>query len=306
MILTYLCILISVYVILRSFYELVHLLVHQNVPQKKLLLNYFNRLQNRERKKGILIEKIKNLVFKNEDGQKTNWVLVLLICIGCTLFGFILFQSVFYTILSGCLGLLYPRMVQKKKREKLQEAFVLQFRDAILSISNSLKAGNSLQIALLRCENDLHKQIGRQKLKPLLLEMKKLNNDIKFGLTVEEALLRFKEKNTYEEVQQFIDATLITKSKGGNLTEVIDNISQMISDKITIQQEIKLATASKRAEAGILTFMPLLLVFLLMLFNPSYLAPMYQTWFGTTLLFIAALMLILNYYVARAITSIKI
>jgi tight adherence protein B len=217
-----------------------------------------------------------------------------------------LFQNLFYTILSGCLALLYPRLAQKKKREKLKEVFILQFRDAILSIANSLKAGASLQTALMRCQYDLEKQIGKKKLKPLLIELEKLNNNIKFGLSVDEALLRFKEQNDYEEVQQFIDATLITKSKGGNLTEVIENISQMISDKITIQQEIKLATAQKRMEARILTIMPIALVFLIMLLNPSYLAPMYQSWFGTTLLFLAALMLIFNYFVARAITSIKI
>ncbi|MED4876227.1 type II secretion system F family protein [Anoxybacillus geothermalis] len=306
MMLTYICILISLYVLYRSFYELIYLLIYGNVPTRKLLVSYFNKLQESDNKKGLIPKKMKQFIFHDEDGNKYEWIRIALICAGCMAFGFILFQNLFYTILSGCLALLYPRIAQKRKREKLKEAFILQFRDAILSIANSLKAGASLQTALMRCQYDLEKQIGKKKLKPLLIELEKLNNNIKFGLSVDEALLRFKEQNDYEEVQQFIDATLITKSKGGNLTEVIENISQMISDKITIQQEIKLATAQKRMEARILTIMPIALVFLIMLLNPSYLAPMYQSWFGTTLLFLAALMLIFNYFVARAITSIKI
>ncbi len=95
----------------------------------------------------------------------------------------------------------------------------------------------------------MKKQLDKQKLKPILLELERVNRDFQFGVSVEDTLEKFKERNSYEEVQQFIDGTLITKSKGGNLTEVIENITSMITDKINVQQEIKLATAQKKMEA---------------------------------------------------------
>jgi tight adherence protein B len=305
MLLTYLCILLSIYVIYRSFTELMYLLLHGDLPQKNVLINYINKLQGKEKRKSSLVQ-LKQKLFPSQNDVKQNVWGMVIISLACMLFGFLLFQNLTFAIVSGAIGLFYPRIMFKRSQEKQREAFILQFRDAMISISNSLKAGNSLQTAFIRCHYDLSKQLQKQKLKPILSELEKLNQDFQFGVHVDEALERFKERNPYEEVQQFIDATLITKSKGGKLTEVIENITNMITDKITVQQEIKLATAQKRMEARILTFFPLLLVLFIMLLNPAYLEPMYQSWLGTSMLFLAMVMLIINYFFAKKITDIEI
>jgi tight adherence protein B len=306
MLVTYICILISIYAIIRSFIELLQLLIIGDIPSKNTLVSYFDKLLGREKLNKSLLHRMKErLIPEHSDTKLSIWTMVL-ICFLFTVVGFLFFQNIVFAIISGAFGLMYPRVLHKRKQEKLQQVFILQFRDAMISISNSLKAGSSLQTSFVRCLFDLKKQFDKQKLKPIIIELEKINQDFQFGVSVEEALEKFKERNPYEEVQQFIDGTLITKSKGGNLTEVLENITEMITDKITIQQEIKLATAQKKMEATILTFFPIILVMLIMLLNPAYLEPMYQSWLGTTLLFIASVMLILNYFLARTITKIEI
>ena len=98
----------------------------------------------------------------------------------------------------------------------------------------------------------------------------------------------------------------MTRTKGGNLADVIHNASESISDKILIQQEIKLATAQKRMEAAILTFMPVALVIILMVLNPGYMQPMYDTTLGTILLFTAVIMLVINFFIGRKVTNIDV
>lgn len=306
MLLTYVFVLISLFVIFRSFIELIQLLVYGDIPKKKLMATYFNQLQGNQKKKFRISSLLKGNSQLGESYMKMSTWKVVAVCLACMLIGYVFFQNIFFSLISGGIGLLYPRVVFNRQREKLKKVFILQFRDAMISISNSLKAGSSLQTAFNRCYTDLQKQFKKEKLTPILTEFEKINTDFQFGVPVEEALQKFKERNPYEEVQQFIDGTLITKSKGGNLTEVIGNITEMITDKITIQQEIELATAQKKMEARILTFFPIVLVLMIMVLNPAYLQPMYESWLGTTLLFLASIMLIINYFLAKAITTIEI
>ncbi len=305
MLITYLLVMMSIYVIIRTFIELMQLFILGDIPRKKVLITYFDQLQGNDVKRSTL-KLLRERLFPDQSETKMSAWKVIALSLVSMLVGYVFFQNILFALISGIFGLMYPRISFKKKQEKLKQAFILQFRDAMISISNSLKAGNSVQTAFTRCYLDLKKQLNNQKLTPILTELEKVNQDFQFGVSVEEALAKFKHRNPYEEVQQFIDGTLITKSKGGNLTEVIENITEMITDKITVQQEIHLATAQKRMEAKILTFFPLVLVLLIMLLNPAYLAPMYQSWIGTTLLFIASLMLIANYFLAKAITNIEI
>ncbi|GAJ98816.1 type II secretion system F family protein [Geomicrobium sp. JCM 19055] len=98
----------------------------------------------------------------------------------------------------------------------------------------------------------------------------------------------------------------MTRTKGGNLADVIDNTAESISDKIMIQQEIKVATAQKKMEASLLTFMPVGIVVILMMLNPDYMQPMYDQTLGTFMLFAAVLMLIANYFIGRKVTNIDV
>ena len=103
-----------------------------------------------------------------------------------------------------------------------------------------------------------------------------------------------------------MNATLITKRRGGNLTEVLSNISKIISEKIEIKNEILVMTAGKRMEAKILSIMPIGIVTCLTLLSPEYMSPMYESLIGKTLMFIGFLFIALNYLVSRKIVKIDI
>jgi tight adherence protein B len=305
---TYIVVMISLYVLLRSFIELLYVLIYGEFPQKKGLIRQMNRLRHVEESPsgaGQLFSRWAKAGAKKES-RALDMMVMAIACSGLFVFGLALFQNPFYAAVFGLLGLFVPRMIRKRRQEKLRQLMILQFREAILSIANSLKAGASLQVALMRCQQDLEKQLSSQKEKPMLIELEKLNRDIQFGASLEEALARFRDAINEEDVSQFVDAALITKAKGGNLAEVIQNTTRMITDKITVQQEILVATAQKRMEAKMLTFMPVGIVLAILALNPGYMEPMYDSWVGSSLLFVASLMLIANYFIGKAITKINI
>ncbi len=221
-------------------------------------------------------------------------------------FGLLFFRSFFFSLLFASLVVFFPAFRRKRLAHKRKALFLVQFKDGMYSISNSLRAGSSLQIALKRCEEDLRKELITHREKPMLEEIERINHDIEFGMSVDQSLVQFKEAMQLEDVTQFVDAMLVTRSKGGNLTHVIQNTAERIAEKISIQQEIQVATSQKRLEASVLTVFPIVLVLLIMVANPEYMQPMYETWFGNFLLFLAAVMLVANYVIGKKVTNIDI
>lgn len=300
MLLTYLSVLGLLFIIIRSVSDLTKLIIYGRIPKKNELTKAFQRIEGK--KKNVYKQQPK----KPASNLISKYFTTILVCIGIFMAAFFLFRSLIPALLLSILGLFYPKVKSSQDEKRLKDKLLLQFREAILSLASSLKAGSSLQIALQRCETDLMRELQLQKEKPMLDALQKMNGDIKLGKPIEEALLDFKYEYELEDISQFIDAIIMTRTKGGNLANVIANTSESISDKILIQQEIKLATAQKRMEATMLTFMPIGLVVILMVLNPGYMQPMYETTLGTILLFIAIIMLIVNYFIGRKVTNIDI
>lgn len=296
---TYIFILFLIFIILKAVKEVVQLILYGGIPHQKEMSKTLRRVivksddHNKKHRKSL--KEISN-----------NYLQTLLVCLGMFLFGYFLFRKILPAFLISLLGLLYPRIKASRDRKRLEDKMLLQFREAILSLASSLKAGSSLQVALQRCEVDLERELRLQKEKPMLDALYEMNSDIQLGKPIDEVLLDFKREYDLEDISQFIDAIIMTRAKGGNLADVISNTAQTISDKILIQQEIQLATVQKRMEAGILTFMPIGIVVILMVLNPGYMRPMYETTLGTVLLFVAVIMLVVNYFIGRKVTNIDI
>lgn len=290
----------AVLLLIYSFVDLLLLLVKGRLPVTKAIRKEWkSRGVEREENKHRLAREEKKIQLKD---------LILIVVSGFALFflSFIFIQNVFFALLFSSVSFFLPNFQKKHLLQKRRTLFLNQFRDAMYSISSSLRAGSSLQIALKRCEEDLRKEHITQKDKPMLEEITQVNHDIEFGMSVDQALRTFKERMDMEDVTQFVDSILITRMKGGNLTKVTQNTAERIADKISIQQEIQVATAQKRMEAKILTFFPLVIVLVLIVINPEYMEPMYNNLFGNFLLFLAGIMLLANYLIGKKVTDINV
>ncbi|NEU30504.1 hypothetical protein GN156_06865 [bacterium LRH843] len=291
---------LAVFILILSFVDLLLLIMKRRLPEKR-------KFEKEWRARGVYHEKIiKKTRVEKGKYQTKDALMVVIVGLLIFLLGNFFFQNLFFALVFSSLALFYPRFQKRRLAQKRKGIFLNQFRDGMYSIASSLRAGASLQTALKRCEEDLRKEHITQKEKPMLEEMSQINHDIEFGMSVDQALRAFKERMELEDVDQFVDSILITRSKGGNLTKVTQNTSERIADKISIQQEIRVATAQKRSEAKLLTFFPLIIVLVLLAINPEYMKPMYENIFGNFMLFLAALMLVANYLVGKKVTDIDV
>lgn len=221
-------------------------------------------------------------------------------------FGLLFFRNQITALLFAGTGLLLPKYIVNSRRKRRQAILNRQLKEALQSIANSLRAGASLVTSVIRCLDDLKRVLVNEKDKPMVDELEKVVYQIRMGLPLEEALIQFRERVDLEDVRDFVNATLITKAKGGNMAHVMNEVAQTIGEKITIQQEIMVLTAGKRSEAKLLTFAPIGIVLLLALTSPKYMEPMYNTIYGQILLIIGIILLAINFYIGKKIMDIKI
>ncbi len=241
-----------------------------------------------------------------EKDSKRKFILVALVAtVIFFVFVFILKNLLVPAIISTVI-ILYPQSMTRIRAKKRKETLNLQLKEAMQSISNSLKAGSSLQTAVERCLDDLKRIYKTQIDPPIVAEFETIVYEIQMGKSLDEALVSFRTRAQLEDVESFVNAALITKEKGGNLTEVMANVAEVIGDKLKIKREIMILTAGKRAEAKLLSIMPVFLVLVLTLLSPSYMRPMYVTPLGRSMMTIGVLLVGANYLIGKRIININI
>ncbi|MDR6551566.1 tight adherence protein B [Paenibacillus qinlingensis] len=228
------------------------------------------------------------------------------ICFAIFLFMLFIFRSFPFALLISLAGVFYPRFIIlgliKKRRRLLNN----QLKEAMFSLVSSLRAGASLQTAIERCVQDLENIFSEDKDAPIVREFQYMVEELQMGYTVDEVLHAFRDRVHLEDVTDFVNATLIAKKRGGNLTEILVNISKVISEKIEISNEIQVLTAGKQMEARMLSIMPVFIVGCLTLLSPEYMEAMYDSWVGKLLLFVGFILILINYWISRKIVDIHV
>lgn len=196
---------------------------------------------------------------------------VLSLLIGITFFGGIGPALV----LSG-ICIVIPQVLIKKKRKARVEKINQQIGDCLTVMANSLRAGYSFQQAI-----DL---VGKEMHGPLANEFRKTNREINLGITIDDALINLTKRAESDDLELLITAVLIQRQIGGNLAEILDNISETIRERIRMKGEIKTLTAQGRISGLIIGLMPPILFFLLLLINPSYMSVMVKSKIGWIIL----------------------
>lgn len=296
---------ISVYFLYTIIYDTI---VGPRFP-KQHFTRYFNYIRGNTTKKQAWSTRILRL-----DRDQLNYAFntrkylfyALPVCLGLFVFFVFFFRTVSFAAIVSLIGLFYPRYIIIGLIRKRKQTLTIQLKEAMFTLNSSLLAGLSLTSAIERSVYDLERLYHNQSDAPILHEFKTISMDIKMGYSIEEALEAFRDRVQLEDVDDFVNATLIAKSRGGNMTEVFSNIAKVISEKIDIQNEIKVMTAGKRMEAKILSIMPIAIVGCLTLLSPEYMEPMYSSWIGRLLMVIGFVLIGLNYFVSRKIVDISI
>lgn len=192
--------------------------------------------------------------------------LAIIVGIGaCGAFGvvMIVYGSIFLAGLAGLsCGLLLPLLVLRIMRSRRQKAFGMQFPDAIDIIMRSLRAGHPVPIAVT--------MVGREMPDPIGSEFGIVADEITYGADLETAMRNMYFRVGQEDLPLFVTAVSIQGSTGGNLSEILENLSAVTRQRFKMRRKIKALAAEGRASAMILSSLPIAMFAIIQFVAPEF------------------------------------
>jgi len=201
-------------------------------------------------------------------------------------------------VVFAVLGLVAPLVNVKRLQKKRTENFEVQLPEAIDMLVNAMKAGYSLQAAM--------KFVGDEMSEPLGPEFARFYDEQRLGMDVRVALINLQGRVDTLDLKMFVTALLIQRESGGNLAEVMTNLSRVMRDRKAFRGELATLTAEPKMSAIVLGLLPVVLFVLVNVMNPEYMKPLYQTATGHLLLAYAVVSVIVGYFVLRNMGNVEV
>ena len=195
------------------------------------------------------------------------------------------------------IGLVAPPFFLKIAAARQRSLFEAQLGDALMVLSNGLRAGFSFEQALENVSGDLANPIGG--------ELNTIVRELKLGGELEQSFLIVADRMESDDLKLLTTAVVIQQRVGGNLAEILDIISQTIRDRLTIKRSIKTLTAQGRITGQVIGALPVLLLFALSFANPGYISPLFSSMMGRLLLMLGGGMEIFGFLMINKIVKIK-
>jgi tight adherence protein B len=148
--------------------------------------------------------------------------------------------------------------------------------------------------------------IGEEVREPLGPEFARFYEEQRLGMEVRTALLALQARVDLLDLKMFVTAVLIQRDTGGNLSEVLENISTLMRERAALKGEIETLTAESKMSARILSLLPLAVFIIINLISPQFMRPMLGSPFGLMAFALAAVMVIIGYSVMMKIADIDI
>jgi tight adherence protein B len=222
--------------------------------------------------------------------------------IACFLVLFGVFTAVFAQIvvgiIAGMFGLPVPLLVLRVLKNRRDQKFGVQLVDALMNMASALKAGFSLPQAFLQIEKEMDTPISQ--------EFRLVNQELRVGLSLDEALHHLYQRMPQDDLDLVITSILISRDLGGNLTEVFDNIAETIRDRHIIEGKIRALTAQGKLQGVIMALLPFAVGAAIHVIDPTLVEPLYRTEAGWTILVMLLLMVIGGYFWIRKIVAIDV
>lgn len=199
-----------------------------------------------------------DISLKSNEYLVLHILVTLILVFSVYIFGNKLLFTIFPCVLGVVSFFCIPRYLKKRKQKKIR----VQLPGVLPVLSNALRAGYSLAMAI--------NNIVVEAEKPIAAEFEQLQREIQLGSTLEAALNNMVQRLEVGELEMMATAIIIQREVGGNLAEILDNITENIRERVYLQQEIKTLTAQGRVSGYIVSLLPLALFLLLYFINPEY------------------------------------
>lgn len=227
-----------------------------------------------------------------------TFVLSTILCgLGVAVFSWMVLNVLVVAIPLGLAAALMPLFYVRYKRTKRLELFEEQFPEAIDLIARALRAGHALTTGLGMVADEIPAPVGQ--------EFKRLYDEQNFGMSLPDALRAMAKRVPVLDARFFVTAVLTQREAGGNLSEVLDNLSSVMRERFKLRRQIRVASAHGRISAWVLSFLPPALAAVLFFLSPDFMRILWEDPWGVQLLLVAGTLQLIGTFVISRLVRIE-
>ena len=236
--------------------------------------------------------------------EKSDYRIVLKgLCI-VALFSYFFYRSVIASLFM--LPVLVPYYVLEKRKKRKRDAARIgaQFKDVLLSVTTSLRAGYAAENAFVEAHKDMLLLYGRNSL--ICKETEKIVAGLRNHVVLEQLLTEFARRSGNEQIMEFAGVFGVAKRSGGNLTQILTRTAEVIGSRIDVEREIEVLLSAKKMEAKIMEIVPFFIVFYVGATSRGFFDPLYHNLFGVLMMSICLAVYLVAYFMLEKIVDIQI
>jgi tight adherence protein B len=193
----------------------------------------------------------------------------------------------------GAMPLLFVYYKRGKRMAKLEQ----QLPEALDLMIRALRAGHAFSSAL--------KMAGEEMAEPLAGEFAIVHDEVNFGVSLEQALGHLSERVPLTDLRYFVVAVLIQRESGGNLTEILGNLSRLIRERLKLMGKVRVLTSEGRMSAWILCLLPFFIAGVLNFANPGFMTPLWKDPIGISIIKYMLSLMLIGILIMRKIIKIR-
>ena len=240
-----------------------------------------------------------HLLRAGTDVRAGSFLMIIVVCgMAGTLFGLqanSVLSGIFFTVLGWAAPIIWLRWRQRRRLI----AFEQQLPDAIDMLVSAMKAGYSFQAAT--------QFIGEEMIAPVGPEFARFYDEQRLGIDVRTALLGMQARVDSLDLKMFVTAVLIQRETGGNLSEVLGNLADLIRQRIAMKSQLQTLIAEPKLSARFLALLPVVVFAVVSMLNPGFFNDMVASGsIGRLVLIGAAISVVVGYMIMMKIADVDI
>lgn len=203
----------------------------------------------------------------------------------------------FVGALLGPLAAAVPYLYARRRRAERLRVFEEQFPEAIDLIARSLRAGHTFTTGLGIAADEVPPPVG--------LEFRRVYDEQNFGMSLSDALRGMARRVPVLDARFFVTAVLTQREAGGNLAEVLDNLSTVMRDRFKVRRQIRVVSAHGRITAWVLSLLPPALAAVLYVVSPQFMRVLVDDPLGVRLIVFAVVMQVIGTIVISKLVQVE-
>ena len=198
------------------------------------------------------------------------------------MFAWFFYRSLWAVLPLSILGILYGKSQLGKLAAEDRRQLQLQFGDMLQAVSASMRAGYSVENAVLESYRDMCLMHGENAM--ICLELRLIRRGLEMNQPLEELLEDLGRRSHVEQIREFATVFSIGYHSSGNLSGIIQSTTEIMARQTQLREEVLTQTAARRLESTVMNGMPFAILLYIELTSPGYFDSLYHNLSGVVIM----------------------